>query len=83
MFVTHKTNGDGLVTNYNGKHITVEFDNDENRFQMPRAFEEGHLISEYPDFLENYKRKNEINKQIEILSNLIKEKKELLSDLII
>lgn len=83
MFVTHKTNGDGLVTNYNGKHITVEFDNDENRFQMPRAFEEGYLISEYPDFLENYKRKNEINEQIDVVSNEIKRIKDYLFSLII
>ena len=83
MFVTHKPNGDGLVTNYNGKHITVEFDNDENRFQMPRAFEEGHLISEYPDFLENYKRKNDINEQIDVVSNEIKRIKDYLFSLII
>ena len=47
MVVTHKSYGEGLVTDYNGEHITVEFTNRSSAFQMPQAFEKGFLQSEY------------------------------------
>ena len=70
--------GDGLATEYDGKHIAIEFDTGRKLFHIPQAFEQGFLKAEYPDFLENYKKKAEIEEQIETLDREIREKKEQL-----
>ena len=83
MLITHKAFGDGLATKYNGKYVSIEFDVGEKTFQVPQAFDNGFLKSEYPDFLENIKRKAEIEEKIEALDKDIVEKKEQLKALVI
>ena len=55
----------------------------EKKFLLPKAFEEGFLVSEYPDFLESIKKNNEIEVEIDVMSRLIQEKKRQLAALII
>ena len=50
---------------------------------IPQAFVQGHLVSEYPDFLESVTQRYEIDKQIEDVNNTIKEKKDQLAAQII
>lgn len=83
MLITHKIFGDGLATEYDGKHVTIEFEVGEKTFQVPQAFDNGFLKSEYPDFLENIKKKAEIEGKIEILDKEIGEKKGQLKALVI
>lgn len=83
MLITHKTFGDGLATEYDGKHVSIEFEVGEKTFQIPQAFDNGFLKSEYQDFLENIKKKTEIEGKIDALDKDIREKKEQLKDLII
>lgn len=83
MLITHKSFGEGLATEYDGKHITIEFEVGEKTFQIPQAFDNGFLKSEYPDFLDNIKKKDEVEGNIEALNKEIKEKKEQLKALII
>ena len=83
MLITHKTFGDGLATEYDGKHVSIEFEVGEKTFQIPQAFDNGFLKSEYPDFLENIKKKTKIEGKIETLDKDIREKKEQLKALII
>lgn len=83
MLITHKTYGDGIAIKCNEKYISIEFDVGEKKYQMPQAFENGFLKSEYPDFLENYKKKAEIEEKIEVLEKEVREKKEQLKALVI
>lgn len=83
MIVTHERFGDGLATEYDGKHILVEFEVGEKTFQIPRAFDDGYLKSEYPDFLDSMKKKAKIDGKIETLRKEMEEKKEQLAALII
>lgn len=83
MLITHKAFGDGLASKYNGKYVTIEFDVGEKTFQVPQAFDNGFLKSEYLDFLENVKKKAEIDEKIEALDKDIVEKKEQLKALVI
>ena len=55
----------------------------EKKYQMPQAFENGFLKSEYPNFLENFKKKAEIEEKIEALDKEVREKKEQLKALVI
>ena len=41
-------------TEYDGKYVTIEFDVGEKFFQVPQAFDEGYLESEYPGFAVSY-----------------------------
>ena len=81
MLITHKSFGEGLATEYDGKHISIEFEIGEKTFQIPQAFDCGFLKSESPDFLENIKKKTAIEGEIEALSKEIEEKKEQLKAL--
>lgn len=83
MIVTHKKWGEGLATEYDGKRISVEFDEGEKVFQMPQAFENVFLESEYSDFLSNIKKKMIIDSEIEALNKEIETKREILEALII
>ena len=83
MLVTHKSYGDGLAVGSAEGRIIVEFDMGEKKFLLPKAFEEGFLVSEYPDFLESIKKNNEIEVKIDVMSRLIQEKKRQLAALII
>lgn len=83
MLITHKSFGDGLATEYDGKHVSIEFEAGEKTFQVPQAFDNGFLKSEDPDFLDNIKKKAEIDGKIEALDKKIKEKKEQLTALVI
>lgn len=83
MLITHKSFGDGLATEYDGKHVSIEFEVGEKTFQVPQAFDNGFLKSEDPDFLDNIKKKAEIDGKIEALDKKIKEKKEQLTALVI
>ena len=83
MIVAHKSFGEGLTTEYDGKHISIEFEAGEKTFQVPQAFDNGFLKSEFPDFLDNIKKKAEIDGKIEAFNKEIEEKKELLEALII
>ena len=83
MLITHKTYGDGIAIKCNEKYISVEFDVGEKKYQMPQAFENGFLKSEYPNFLENFKKKAEIEEKIEALDKEVREKKEQLKALVI
>ena len=82
MIVIHKQYGEGLATKTDTGHITIEYDDiGEKKYQLPQAFEKGYLVSEYPDFLESFKKNKEIHDEIEILSKQIEEKKEQLFNL--
>ena len=83
MIVTHKSYGEGLVTDYDGEHITVEFMNRSSAFQMPQAFETGFLQSEYPDFLSDIKKMMEVDRRIMYIKDEIEKRKEQLDSLII
>lgn len=83
MAVTHTRFGAGLTTEYDGAHITIKFETGEKTFQIPQAFDMGFLRSEYPDFLENIKKKTEVDAKIQTINNEIDEKKEQLAALII
>lgn len=83
MVVTHKSYGEGLVTDYDGEHITVEFTNRSSSFQMPQAFETGFLQSEYPDFLSDIKKMMEVNRRIVYIRNEIEIRKDKLDTLVI
>lgn len=83
MLITHKSFGEGLATEYDGKHVSIEFEVGEKTFQVPQAFDNGFLKSEYLDFLDNIKKKAEIDREIEALDKDIKEKKEQLKTLVI
>ena len=84
MIVTHKWIGDGLATECHGGSITIDFDEEGVKtFQIPWAFEQGYLTSEYPDFLENVKKRDAIDKEIEAINGAIKEKTQKLETLII
>ena len=74
MIVTHIQYGEGLVTNSDGARITVEYDDvGERKHQLPQAFERGYLVSEYPDFLESFKKAKELELEMENLNNRIEE----------
>lgn len=74
MIVTHIQYGEGLVTNSDGARITVEYDDvGERKHQLPQAFERGYLVSEYPDFLESFKKAKELDLEMENLNNRIEE----------
>ena len=75
--------GEGLITEYDGIHIKAEFSVGEKSFQIPRAFEEGFLKSEYPGFLDDLKKKLEIESKIDEFSNEIASKKEQLKNIVI
>lgn len=83
MRVSHRTLGEGCVTEYSGGHITVEFDVKTSKFQIPKAFEEGHLESEYAGFVESMSERSEIVKRIEAIDKEIEERKKQLSTLVI
>ncbi|MCR5772782.1 MAG: hypothetical protein K6G87_16290 [Butyrivibrio sp.] len=83
MLITHKSFGEGIATEYDGKHISIEFEVGKKAFQVPQAFESGFLKSEYPDFLDNIKKKAEIRQKMDILDEEIAEKKKQLKTLII
>ena len=83
MIVTHINYGEGLVLEYDGAHIKVEFDVGERKYQIPQAFEKGYLESEYPDFLEKYIKNKTITDDIDNLSKKSEEIKNQLSSLII
>ena len=83
MLITNKSFGEGLATEYDGKHISIEFEVGEKTFQIPQAFDNGFLKSEYPDFLDNIKKKAKVEGKIEVLNKEIEEKKNQLKALII
>ena len=84
MIVTHIQYGEGLITNSDGVRITVEYeDKSEKKYQLPQAFESGYLVSEYPDFLESFKKAKEIDFKVEKISNRIEEINKQLSALMI
>ena len=83
VFSGNKSYGEGLVTDYDGEHITVEFTNRSSSFQMPQAFETGFLQSEYPDFLSDIKKMMEVNRRIVYIRNEIEIRKDKLDTLVI
>ncbi len=83
MIVTHKTFGEGIVVDYDGKYLTIEFSNKTSRFVMPGPFESGFLQSEYPGFLRDTKRLADVDKRINEIKKEVDERKDRLHELII
>ncbi len=83
MLVTHKSFGEGLVSEYDGKHVTIEFNTGAKAFQFPQAFYSGFLKSEYDDFLEVIKVRCNLDERIEELNGAIEDKKKQLEALVI
>lgn len=84
MIVTHIQYGEGLVTNSDGARITVEYDTiGERKHQLPQAFENGYLESEYPEFLDSFKKAKEIDLEVKNMNDRIEEIDKQLSALMI
>ena len=84
MIVTHIKYGEGLVIDFDGARITVEYDEmGEKKYQLPQAFESGYLVSEYPDFLDSFKKDKGIDLEMEKINKTIEEIKRQLSTLMI
>ena len=83
MMVTHKNFGEGLVSEYDGQHITIEFNTGAKAFQFPQAFYGGFLKSEYTDFLEVTKKRCDLEERISELDSAIEDKKKQLKTLVI
>ena len=84
MIVTHIQYGEGMVTYSDGARITVEYDDiGEKKYQLPQAFESGYLVSEYPDFLENFRNAKEFDIKVENINDRIEEINQQLSALMI
>ena len=83
MLVNHKSFGEGIVSEYDGQHITIEFNDCVKTFQFPQAFYSGFLESEYKDLLEILEIRCELVKRINELDSNIKEKKIQLKSLVI
>ena len=84
MIVTNIQHGEGLITDFDGARITVEYDEiGEKKHQLPQAFDSGFLVSEYPDFLESFKKSQEIDVEVENVNKRIGEIKKQLSVLLI
>lgn len=83
MIVNHKNLGEGLTSTYDGNYITVEFGETKKLFQIPKAFENGMLTSEYGDFLENITMKKEFTKLLEELKGELDETIKELDTLVI
>lgn len=84
MIVTNIQHGEGLITDFDGVRITVEYDEiGEKKHQLPQAFDSGFLVSEYPDFLESFKKSKEIDVEVENVNKRNGEIKKQLSALVI
>lgn len=83
MKVNHQVYGEGIIVQSDKSYTIVEFDSGKKKFQTATVFENGILVSEYPEFLSDTRRKKEIDIEIKNTSESLLEKEEQLAALII
>ena len=83
MIVDHKKWGEGMITELDGKYITVDFDGEEKKMVMPDAFTNGFLLSEYEDFTENEQKRIELELKIQANAEELERVETELNELII
>ena len=64
MPVSHKTFGNGTVTDQTRSTITVKFVFGDKRFVMPDAFVDGFLATDDPELIEQFNQYREMGEQI-------------------
>lgn len=62
--VSHKTFGNGTITDQTNSSITVKFDFGNKRFIMPSAFVDGFLTTDNIEIIEKFNQYREMGKQI-------------------
>ena len=67
LIVQHRVFGDGIVTEHNDSLITVRFQEQEKRFQLPQGFAGGFLKTASAEIAEMFRSMAELDSQIEKL----------------
>lgn len=62
--VSHKTFGNGTITEQTNSSITVKFDSGNKRFIMPSAFVDGFLTTDNIEIIEKFYQYREMGEQI-------------------
>ena len=62
--VSHKTFGNGIITDQTSSSITVKFDFGIKRFIMPSAFVDGFLTTDNNEIIEKFNQYREMGEQI-------------------